>query len=102
MCCVWPLPRVESTDTHEVVAVSSEDAGGQANAGHGAGVWEPGINPRRYCQACGAEVSPDIGRVCGDNDGLVHGCPECTTWENIFKGGAADIDQIHRIPGGEQ
>lgn len=29
------------------------------------------------CDNCGTFVTPDYARVFGDNDGVVHGCPEC-------------------------
>jgi hypothetical protein len=29
------------------------------------------------CQNCGAHVSEVFSRVLGDNDGVVHACPEC-------------------------
>ncbi|WP_445668786.1 DUF7563 family protein [Natronoarchaeum rubrum] len=32
-----------------------------------------------YCQSCGAHVSDRFARVCGDNDGRVWNCPECTS-----------------------
>lgn len=30
------------------------------------------------CQNCGGMVSDDFARVFGDNDDVVHGCPECS------------------------
>lgn len=29
------------------------------------------------CDNCGTFVTPDYARVFGDNDDVVHGCPEC-------------------------
>ncbi|WP_277542921.1 DUF7563 family protein [Haloarcula laminariae] len=30
------------------------------------------------CNNCGAHVDPTFHRVRSDNDGVLHGCPDCT------------------------
>lgn len=35
------------------------------------------------CGHCGAHVSHDFARVFGDNDGLVHRCPNCAIARSI-------------------
>ncbi len=32
-----------------------------------------------HCQNCGGHVSRQFARVLGDNDDVVHGCPDCST-----------------------
>ncbi|AGC34418.1 Zn ribbon [Haloarcula virus HVTV-2] len=31
------------------------------------------------CQGCDGHVSAEFARVMGDNDGVVHACPDCST-----------------------
>lgn len=38
------------------------------------------------CSNCGAFVTADYVRVFGDNDGTVHGCPDCTALRYLTEG----------------
>lgn len=42
-----------------------------------------------HCRECGAHVSDSFARVFGDNDDVVHGCPNCETYAAVFDGAAA-------------
>lgn len=41
------------------------------------------------CDHCGGQVSSDFHRVFSDNDGALHGCPDCMTGTGIRAGGPA-------------
>jgi hypothetical protein len=43
------------------------------------------------CQNCGAYVSPTFARVFGTNENDVFACPDCTTFADLYRGGAADL-----------
>ena len=65
------------------------------------------------CDNCGAHVSPAFKRARSDNDGVLHGCPECTApatrardcagVESSYKT-RSDPDGVSRVPvdGGER
>lgn len=38
------------------------------------------------CQNCDSFVSKQFSRVFGDNQDVVHYCPECNTFSNLFDG----------------
>lgn len=38
------------------------------------------------CNNCGTFVTTDYARVFGDNEGTVHGCPECTALRYLTEG----------------
>ena len=40
------------------------------------------------CQGCGSSPTEQFRRVFGDNDDVVHGCPECSTYRELHDGGA--------------
>ncbi len=40
------------------------------------------------CDSCGGHVTPDFHRVFADNDGVLHGCPECLQNTEIKNGKA--------------
>jgi hypothetical protein len=35
------------------------------------------------CNNCETFITPDYVRVFGDNDGIVQGCPDCTTFSDL-------------------
>lgn len=41
---------------------------------------------RRRCQNCDSFVSRQFSRVFGDNNDVVHYCPQCDTFSNLFDG----------------
>ena len=52
---------------------------------------EPEPDPGRTCEGCDSHVSPQFGRVLGDNDGVVHRCPRCASSKELFRGAGADV-----------
>ena len=48
------------------------------------------------CQTCESDVSATWRRVMGNNDGEVHGCPNCLTQREAKNGGAAGLDVRQR------
>lgn len=40
----------------------------------------------RRCQNCDSFVSRQFSRVFGDNNDVVHYCPQCDTFSNLFDG----------------
>ncbi|WP_350355448.1 DUF7563 family protein [Halorarius litoreus] len=49
-------------------------------------VPSPAPTSQRRCQNCNSFVSRQFSRVFGDNDDVVHYCPECNTFSNLFDG----------------
>lgn len=47
---------------------------------------------RRRCRNCDSFVSRRFSRVFGDNDDVVHACPECNTFANLTEGHGSGID----------
>lgn len=43
----------------------------------------------QQCRTCGNHVTDQFARVCGDNDDVVHHCPECASEGDIVDGAAA-------------
>jgi len=41
------------------------------------------------CLDCGGHVTEQFARVFGDRDDVIHGCPECSTFAELQRGGAA-------------
>lgn len=52
--------------------------------------WNPPVAdtvaPR--CRNCGSQVTKRFARVFGDNDDVVHSCPECGTYADMPRGAA--------------
>ena len=46
------------------------------------------------CQNCGNSVTLQFRRVFGDNDNVVHGCPDCSTYRELKDG--AHLDGGHQ------
>lgn len=44
------------------------------------------------CENCGAFVSTAYVRVFGTNDGLVYGCPDCHSLNDLRDGGTRPSD----------
>jgi ribosomal protein L24E len=51
-----------------------------------------GGSSSRECQYCGEFVTDRYGRVFGDEDGVVHRCPECDSQRRLHRGSAAGRD----------
>lgn len=45
------------------------------------------------CQHCESSVSANYARVRGDNDNVVHRCPNCTTLSALAHGLAAGLER---------
>ena len=45
------------------------------------------------CAGCGAHVSEAFVRVFGDNDGKLHGCPNCMTHGELTARGGAEANE---------
>lgn len=54
------------------------------------------------CQNCGGPVNAETVRVWGDNNGVLHHCPNCVTATAVKKGAGADPDfNFDRVEDGE-
>jgi DNA-directed RNA polymerase subunit RPC12/RpoP len=49
--------------------------------------WQP--TPVGECLACGAQITSQFARVCGDNQNNVHACPQCSSTTAVINGAAA-------------
>ena len=49
--------------------------------------WTPLANENRTaaprCVSCGTQVTKQFSRVFGDNQDVVHACPECSTYREM-------------------
>lgn len=52
-------------------------------------VFTEEMRSRRRCQNCESFVSRRFSRVFGDNNDIVHYCPECNTFSELFDGGGS-------------
>lgn len=70
---------------------------GVSNNGLGPGVSAPNYrHDRAHCE-CGNWVGRDYVRVFGDNDGVLHNCPECLSQLAVMHGAGADPEYEHRV-----
>lgn len=58
--------------------------------------WEPmadnetDIGSTTKCRNCGNTVTDQFARVFGNNQDIVHGCPDCMTYRDLKTGGGSE------------
>lgn len=55
--------------------------------------WDPGGFDRNCCRNCGTKVTPQFTRVFGDDNNIIHRCPECASYRELGTG-ARDTEAL--------
>ncbi len=85
-----------SSDTQHTLRQFADESGAEDADGYDERpTWSPGNfgSTNNECDGCGAHVTPQFRRAYEDDDGLLHGCPNCLTGAEIRKGLATDPDR---------
>lgn len=90
------MSKSESRPECEADLSEFQTAAEIANNGYEAPSWKPvaedetDTGSSTTCRNCGNTVTDQFARVFGDNQNIVHGCPDCMTYRELKSGGGVE------------